>query len=319
MARPALNQFSRSLALTATLLACNGDGEPTGPDSELESVDIVASCPPLAPPSSTNVNVETDVIYANQGGQTQRLDIAWPRTGGPHPLIVLVHGGNWSGGSRTDLHNEMLVLANEGYAAASIGYRLANNGQNIFPAAVEDLRCAVRWLRSNAADYDIDASRVGAVGISAGAHLVSMLGTASDVSGLDGACPITDQPVDVSAVLAWAGPHDLRVNGPYTQQQADIVTNFLGAFPGDAPGIAALASPVVHVTADDAAYLMVHGTVDGLVPIGQSRLMRDALHAAGVRATLIELAGVGHQFFPLGFGFAPEVGCTAKAFFEAWL
>ncbi|HJR41538.1 MAG TPA: alpha/beta hydrolase, partial [Gemmatimonadaceae bacterium] len=288
-------------------MGCSDDDDPSGPDSELESVEIASSCPPLAAPSSTNVNVDLGVTYANQGGQTQQLDIAWPKSGGPFPLIVLVHGGNWSGGSPSDLHNEMLVLANEGYAAASLGYRLVNNGQNIFPAAVEDVRCAVRWLRAHAADYDIDVSRVGAAGLSAGAHLASMLGTASDVAGLDGACPITDQPVDVQAVFAWAGPHDLRVDGPYTQEQADIVTEFLGAFPGDAPGTAALASPEVHVTADDPPYLLVHGTADALVPIAQSREMRDALHAAGVRATIIELPGVGHQFFPLDFAFAPQV------------
>ncbi|MGH7719540.1 MAG: alpha/beta hydrolase fold domain-containing protein [Gemmatimonadaceae bacterium] len=316
--------FRTALAPAALLLAltagCSDDSsDPTGPpDSELESVEVVNSCPALAPPVSTQVNLRTDVTYATMGGETQRLDIAWPMTPGPHPLVVLIHGGGWSDGNKSTLRNEMLVLAGQGYAAASLGYRLASAPRNIFPAAVQDVRCAVRWLRAHAADYAIDASHVGALGVSAGAHLVSLLGTASNVSGLDGACPVSGA-VDVDAVLSWAGPHDLRVNGPYTALQAAIVSNFLGVFPGDAPATASLASPIAHVTADDPPFLLVHGTVDELVPVLQSRNMLDALHDAGVRATLIELPGVGHAFFPLGSGLAPQVGCTAVSFFERWL
>ena len=288
------------------------------PEDAGEATPIVASCPTPAPPSSGEVNIELDIPYTAPADASRRLDIAWPKTAGPHPLVVLLHGGGWAAGNKTDLRSEMRILAGQGYAAASVGYRLAFGARNIFPAAVADARCAVRWLRSNAGSYGIDGTRVAAAGYSAGAHLASMLGTASDVAGLDDGCSASG-PVDVSAVVSFAGPQDLRVNGPYTNEQALLVTNFLGVFPGDAPAIATLASPLAHVGAGDAPFLMVHGALDPLVPIDQSRRMKAALRASGVKATLLERAGAGHEFVSLASTSAPEVGCTVLNFLDSVL
>jgi dipeptidyl aminopeptidase/acylaminoacyl peptidase len=123
----------------------------------------------------------------------------------------------------------------------------------------------------------------------------------------------------VQAVVSVAGPQDLRVDGPYTQEQARLVTNFLGAFPGDAPEVAARASPIAHVGPRAAPFLLVHGTGDALVPVAHARRMRDALRAAGAPATLVELRGVGHGFPALDDADRPVVGCTVFAFFDRWL
>jgi acetyl esterase/lipase len=197
----------------------------------------------------------------------------------------------------------------------------------VFPAAVADVRCAVRWLRANAPALGLDPARVGALGFSAGAHLASMLGVGADGTGgpppdesaAAGCLAPPGGSAAVQAVVSVAGPQDLRVNGPYTQEQARLVTNFLGAFPGDAPAVAALASPVAHVGPRAAPFLLVHGTADGLVPVAHARRMRDALRAAAVPATLVELRGAGHSFPPLDSADRPGVGCTIFAFLDRWL
>ena len=123
-----------------------------------------------------------------------------------------------------------------------------------------------------------------------------MLGTAADVAGLDGACPLQEISPAVNAVVAIAGPLDIRTAGPLDSGQRSMVENFLGTRPEADPARALLASPGVHASAGDAPFLLIHGTADDVVPIRQSRSMRDSLRAASVPATLIELQGVGHSF-----------------------
>ncbi|HLL46793.1 MAG TPA: alpha/beta hydrolase [Longimicrobiaceae bacterium] len=275
--------------------ACSPPRAPMGADRAAgESVAVARDCRVPAPASPAAVHLERDVAYAAMGGQPLRLDLARPRGPGPHPLVVLIHGGGWSGGDKAAHHADMLLLAGQGYAAASVNYRLAAAPRNVFPAAVEDVRCAVRWLRSRAGEYDLDPSRVAAVGSSAGAHLAAMLGTAAGVPALDGACPVSGPSPEVSAVVAVAGPHDIRTAGALDPGQRWMVENFLGARPEDQPARALLASPAVHAHPGAPPFLLVHGTADDVVPVRQSRSMRDTLRAAGVPVTLIELPGVGH-------------------------
>ena len=286
-----------------------------GPARAGEAVDIVDAC--TRQPAAV-IRTERDVAY-DTADTAQRLDIAWPTSGGPHPIVLLLHGGGWSGGGRGALHADMEELARQGYVAATASYRLTRGGENRFPAPVQDLRCAVRWLRANGERYGADPARIGVIGHSAGGHLASMLGTASDVPGLDAGCAAGSGSPAVQAVVSHAGPQDLRVRGSYTRRQARIVTGFLGVFPGDAPELARLASPVAHVSEGDAPFLLVHGTRDELVPVAHARRMRDALRAAGVPATLLELSGVGHGLPPLNAPDIPEVGCTTFAFLDRWL
>jgi acetyl esterase/lipase len=281
-----------------------------------ESVPVTRSC---ARDSATDsVRTEYDVTYATRDGRPLRLDAAWPRGGG-RGLVVLLHGGSWSGGSRADMHGEMLALARRGYAAASVEYRLTRAPTNLFPAAVADVRCAVRFLRGRAATYGVAPDRIAAAGFSAGAHLASMLGTAADVAGLDEACAAGDGEPRLRAVVSYAGPQDLRVNGPYTREQARIVTNFLGAFPGDVPERARLASPLAHVSAGDPPFLLVHGTADELVPPDHSRYMAASLRRAGSPATVLELRGTRHAYVGLAESTDEVVRCTTAAFLDRWL
>ena len=308
----------------------NGAGHEVASVGE-EAVAIVRTCPPAAQAGrgaagAGGVRVLRDVAYAAPGGDTLRLDLAIPQGDGPHPVVLLLHGGGWEGGGRASMHEEMRVLAARGYAAATASYRLTRAPMNVFPAAVQDARCAVRWLRAQAGTHRLDGQRIGVLGFSAGAHLASMLGTTAEVASFDapedGApeprCLASGEPA-VQAVVSVAGPQDLRVRGRYTREQARLVTNFLGIFPGEAPGIATLASPIAHVGARSAPFLLVQGARDDLVTPDHARRMRDALQAAGRPATLLELRGVGHSFPALEGRDHPEVGCTTFAFFDRWL
>lgn len=291
----------------------------TGCSRGATAVAVTDGCPPAAA-AAAPLDSAMHTPYVTRAGRTLRMDVVWPRTGGPHPAVLLLHGGGWSGGSRAEMHGEMRALARLGYAAAAVEYRLTHAPTDVFPAAVADVRCAVRVLRARREAYRLDAARIGAAGFSAGAHLASMLGAAADAAALDEPCPAGGgADARVQAVIAYAGPQDLRVNGPYTREQAQLVTNFLGAFPGTVPERAALASPIVHAGRGDAPFLLVHGARDPLVPPAHSERMADALQAAGTPATVLALRGVGHAFVGLAASGDDAVRCTATAFLARWL
>ena len=279
------------------------------------------------------VRTARDQTYITRGGRALRFDVAWSEQGAPAPLVLLLHGGGWSGGSRASMQGEMLAFARRGYTAATVDYRLTQGAENRFPAAVHDVRCALRTLRQRAGTYHIAPAHVALVGYSAGAHLASLIGVGADIRELaDAECDApaaraaadaVDAPAEqddrVQAVISYAGPQDLRVNGPYTQEQADIVTNFLGVFPGDAPSVATLASPIAHVSAGDPPFLFLHGTDDPLVPVSHPRRMADALRQAGSPATVLELGGIGHGFVGFVSSSNATVRCTVEAFLARWL
>lgn len=288
-------------------------------DPQLEAVTITRECPAGRRVSDTAIQTARGVAYSAPSGRPLRVDVAWSGAGAPAPLVLLLHGGSWSGGAPASLHAEMLALARLGYTAAAVEYRLTQAPRNVFPAAISDVRCALRTLRRRADEYHIDPARVAVMGYSAGGHLASLLGTGADVAGLDSACGDADgEPVRVHAVVSYAGPQDLRVNGPYTREQAEIVTNFLGVFPGDDPRVAALASPIVHVSAGDPPFLLIHGPEDDLVPVDHPRRMAAALRQVGTPATLLELPGVGHAFVGMAASSDRRVRCTVEQFLGRW-
>lgn len=288
-------------------------------DASLESTAVLQDCT-LAPlPAVADVNYALNREYNQVAGQSLQLDVAWPKTPGPHPLVVTIHGGGWRSGDRLGFREVVAWLAGQGYAAATLDYRLINQpqaGDNLFPAAVQDVRCALRWLRAHAAEFSIDPTRVVALGGSAGGHLSSMLGVASDVAGLDGACATSGQELRVLATVSLAGPQDLRKSSGFDASNLYLVTDFLGCAPEDCPAKASLASPQAHVNAGDPPFLLLHGQADALVPISQSRGMHAALHQAGVRATLVEVPGLGHEEidFWAPVPAARSASCTLAAF-----
>ena len=257
---------------------------------------------------------EKDVVYGKGADEELKLDLGRPREqSGPTPCIVIIHGGGWAAGNKSQHVPQVRELAKKGYVAATVGYRFAP--KHIFPAQIEDVKCAVRFLRANAEKYRIDKDRIGAVGFSAGAHLSMMLGTMDKEDGLEGEGGNPDQPSKVNAVVAWFGPTDLT-SSDWPDRTGKILTSFLGGTKQEKLDLYKKASPITYVNPGDAPMLLIQGTKDGLVPWTQATAMGDALTKAGVYGRVDLILGANH-----GWG-EPELKRTADetwAFFEQFL
>jgi acetyl esterase len=225
------------------------------------------------------VQVEQGVEWRTVDGVRLQLDAYLPATDtGPRAVVVLVHGGGWVGGSRTELGDEARRLAEHGYVAVAIDYRLAP--AHPFPAALADVEAAVRWLRDGAqvAHYDLDPTRIGVLGDSAGGQLAEMLG--AEGAGTSG--PL------VAAVASWSGPSDL------TSLAVDPAV--LGCAASECVALEVEASPAAHVTAASAPMLLVSSWNDPIVPVSQSQKMDTVLRNRGVDHQLVVLPGTGHAY-----------------------
>ncbi|MGY4707888.1 alpha/beta hydrolase [Candidatus Bipolaricaulota sp. J31] len=230
-----------------------------------------------------------DVVYRTVDGVSLTLDIYIPDGPGPHPAILFVHGGAWHTGDKRRLAPLARFFAERGYVGFSVNYRLAP--AFTYPAPLEDLRCAVKWIRGHAADYGVDPGRIAAVGTSAGGHLVALLAAAPETVG---ACGDPGVPSRVQAVVALFGPMDLlsAVGSPAEA----AVESFLGASAQDAPDLWREASPVTWASADDPPFLLIHGLDDRVVSYEESVRMADALRRAGAEVELLLIPGAGHGF-----------------------
>lgn len=268
---------------------------------------------PRQPPAPDNVILERDVEYGRAGSRPLVLDLICPKapSDAPRPVIVFIHGGGWSGGNKSGGIGILMGYATSGnYVCASVGYRLS--GEAKWPAQIHDCKTAIRWLKANAKKYNLNPEKIGVCGISAGGHLVNMLGTSGGVKELEGENGSPEQSSRVTCVVSFCGPTDLRVTDE-NRVVAGPVTGLLGGPPNEKKEVAASASPITHVSKDDAPILLLHGTADKTVPFAQADSFHAALKAAGVDVTLMKLEGVGH-----GIG-GPEVMKAVRAFFEKHL
>ncbi len=251
--------------------------------------------PPFVVPAG--VDQKLDIVYARYGNRELRLDLFLPNGGtGRFPAIVYVHGGGWRGGNRSAFRRQAAYMAAKGFAGACIEYRLS--GEAKWPAALHDAKAAVRWVRANAARYNINPEKIGAAGGSAGGHLVALLGVTRHRGELEGDGGSPNGDSCVQAVAAFNPALDLASFGRGKQEPGIVaVFDFLGARYEDNPGLWEMASPVTYASPDSAPMLFLHGTADRTVPYQQSVDMRDRLAAAGVPADLFTADGAAHGFF----------------------
>lgn len=254
-----------------------------------------------------------DLVYSRAGGADRLADLWLPDGPGPHPLAIYLHGGGWRFGDRHLAPDLSRHFAASGLAMLSIDYRLSTEA--IFPAAVIDTLTAVRWARHHAAACDLDPARIALWGSSAGGHLAALAGLAGDGAFLSDEWPGVSAAVQ--AIAAGYPPTDFRqidaqrdptirpsddpesahlpAPRPITDPQS-LESLFLGARVGERPDLAARADPCRYARADAPPVLLLHGTADAAVPLGQSHLLYQALARAGATVTLAEVAGLGHGF-----------------------
>jgi acetyl esterase/lipase len=246
-----------------------------------------------------NVRAARDRVYRRDGGRRVRLDVyspASPAPAGGRPAVLALHGGGWRGGNKAEYGRTAAALAEKGYVVVAADYALSKPGTPSWPANLDDVRDAVRWVRRHASDLGVDPDRIAVMGASAGGHLAALLGTLPDAAG-DAAAGVSSR---VGAVIDFYGPADLAALLDESPRAKTSLTLFLGGGPRDRDrdmaGRYEAASPLSHVSADDPPMLLIHGEDDRIVPPDQSRRLAAALAAAGVPGRLVEVAGARHGF-----------------------
>jgi acetyl esterase/lipase len=287
------------LLCVGSLLCAPSSAKPTEGQQEKKADEIV---------------FEKDLVYGKGAGEDLKLNLGHPKEqAGALPCIVLIHGGGWAAGNKNGHDGQVRELVGRGYVSATLGYRFAP--KHVFPAQVEDVKCAIRFLRANAEKYGIDKDRIGAVGFSAGAHLSMMLGAMDKEDGLEGEGGNPEQSSKVNAVVSWFGPTDLTTSD-WPDQTGPILVKFLGGSRAEKLDLYKRASPLTYVNKGDAPMLLIQGTKDVLVPWTQATAMADALTKAGVYGRVDLILGANH-----GWG-GPELQRTADetwAFFDQFL
>lgn len=222
--------------------------------------------------------------YVKNGDEKHKLDLYLPTTPQKSPLIVFVHGGGWRSGDKKAF-DHAIELVNNGYAVASVNYRLSNKSK--FPAQIHDIKTAIRWLRFNANKYNINKEKVGIWGISAGGNLASLVGVSSGVSEFEGSfLGNKQQASNVQAVVDWFGPVDPTKIIPLQKnanKNYSVYYDAAGQLLGNKPlkdysnYTIATMNPLTYIDKDDPPFLIMHGGEDGVVPVNQSRLFYNKL------------------------------------------
>lgn len=270
-------------------------------DVPVPADDVPVSPPQPAAADAAEITTHRDQPYGQPAsGQPhharQRFDLYLPAgcNAGGMPLVVWIHGDAWSDGSKADC--PVKWLAKEGYAVASIGYRLSDTA--VFPAQLDDCRAAIVEIERNADVWGIDRDRVAVVGSGAGGHLAALVGLTGQPASAR--ATTTDQAGDttlprIAAVCAVAAPTSLPTLGPEQDRAGSPASRLVGGPLPEFREAAQRASPVAHVSADDPPVLILHGATDSTVPSKQSVEFAATLKAANVDTTLVVLSNVGHR------------------------
>ncbi len=254
---------------------------------------LLCSCAAFAQTVPSNLIMDTGVAYDSADPQ-QAMDIVRPKEAGTRPAILAIHGGGFRAGSRKGYQATCMTLAQHGYVCATADYRLAPAAP--FPAAVYDVKAAVRYLRANAKRLGIDPNKIGVMGGSAGGHLALFLGVTGNVPEFEGPGPNKEQSSKVQVVVSYYGPSDLSKSYGRSVDAAEVLPLFLGADVYHARAMHIRASPLNWVTPDAAPTLAIQGTKDRYVNYEQSVWMIERLLACGVDAELESIEGADHGF-----------------------
>lgn len=246
------------------------------------------------------MTVATDVVYgtAGAGGRDLRCDVYTPpgvsaEAGSKAPCVILVHGGSWRGGDRTQLRGYGILLGRAGYVCVAPEYRLI--GEAPWPAMIHDVKAAIRWVRASASSLGIDPSRIAIEGNSAGAHLALLTAGTAGVTELEGEGGNPGVSTAVAAAIGIYAP-TLFFDPSAGRSKGGIPLVALIEDPEAGAEAARLASPVAHVSPSYPPTMLVHGTGDTVVPISATVRMYEELVEAGVPCDLHVYAEQPHAF-----------------------
>lgn len=282
-----------SLALAAVLIAGCGGARTLKPQAYVSESGKMVTLPDGVTKLPLGVKFIRNVQYGVGGEEALYLDILCPidTPDGSMPVVIAIHGGGGVAGSKSDSYGILPQLVLNGYFCVAIDYRLAPGA--VFPAQIEDCKCAVRFLRAMKDEYHIDERKIGVWGVSAGGYLAAMLGTTGGFAELEGSGGWADHSSGVQAVVDWYGRADLAIEALPANHSASVM---LGTRPQDDPELAKKASPVTYASADDPPFLIMHGDQDAQVPLSHSRALEVALREKGVEAAFLVIEGAGHDF-----------------------
>jgi len=272
--------------------------------TQVSTADLLARAP-------EGVTIVPDIAY-RAGNEAWKLDLAMPKDkdGQPRPALIFVHGGGWRNGDKRApaFLNPILEFAAKGYVCVTVNYRLLGNAQGI-DDCIADVKCAVRWLRAHAAEYNVDPTRFGAYGNSAGAHLVSILGLCPKSARMEGDGPFAQYSSMVQAVVASATPASFMIPMSERARQQGRTASVMSE------ELKKKISPITYVNADAPPFLLFHEVSDGTVGVYQSDKLVEALKAAGAKEVLYEryTDGSGHGVFGKNID---KTGPMRAAFFE---
>ena len=266
------------------------------------------------------VTVIPDIAY-RQGNEAWQLDLAMPETksGEPRPALLFVHGGGWRNGDKRAqaFLGPCLEFATKGYVCVTVNYRLLGEAKGIADC-IADVKCATRWLRAHATEYNIDPARFGAYGNSAGAHLVSILGLCPNTAGMEGDGPYQEYSSRVQAVVASATPASFMIpmsDRARAAQQQQQNKQQRRSSSNMAPDVKKKISPVTYVNADAPPFLLFHEVSDGTVGVYQSDKLVEAHKAAGAKDVTYKRYedGSGHGVFGKNID---KTGPLRESFFD---
>ncbi len=243
--------------------------------------------------------VSSNIVYKTASGHDLKLDVI--TAGNPEevrPTLIFIHGGGWVGSSKEQFMLFPLPYLARGMNVVNVQYRLAR--MSLAPAAVEDCRCALRWVYRNATEYGFDTSKLVMAGESAGGHLSLMTGMLDASAGFDNECPAEqppgNPPLKVAAIVNYCGIADVTnvLEGP---RRKHFAVQWLGSQPNRME-LARRLSPISHVRRGLPPVITAHGDADETVPYEDAVKMHQALTQAGVPNQLVTIPGGQHWRWP---------------------
>lgn len=279
-----------------------------------------------APAVPGDIELTRDITYSTDGNKLHRLDILRLKeeTTKPMPVIVWIHGGGFTGGNKNDGYKRLERFVRRGYLGVTIDYRFATEAP--FPAQLQDCKCAIRFLRAHAKQYNLDPKHIGVWGGSAGGNLVAMLGVTGGIKEFEGAGGWQEQSSRVQAVCDYYGMTDflaiynMAKQGKSTERFLPMdgnesISHLLGvAKYFEHPDLCRKASPTTYASKDDAPFYIFHGDKDPLTPHEQGELLNTVLRKAGVESDFYLVKGGKHGWPP-----RPDVDDKVDKFFDEHL